>query len=234
MSWKRKVGLLRPLRPKETVQSNNSRIVCCCFRGEQAAPTKPTNEFNSLLNQFNFVDWWERMNEFVWFLIGELLSFHSHQIKLIFNLNLIGEWNGILPQLWNWFAFLLSLICGLRAAASRTAPQRRENEKKRQIDWTMKEEGRRESAAEASQIKLKWIYLIHEDWLALPAAASGSPSSSCCAASQRNANNSFSMEIELLLFAAEGARWAVTAPLNFFNWFHQLLPCFAFIQLKDF
>lgn len=28
-------------------------------------PFNKRNEFNSLLNQFNFVDWWERMNEFL-------------------------------------------------------------------------------------------------------------------------------------------------------------------------
>ena len=64
------------------------------------------------------------------------------------------------------------LWAGWPAKGSAKERERREREIDEWNKW-MKQKGKKGSAAEASQIKLKWIYLIHEDWLALPAPASG-------------------------------------------------------------
>ena len=77
--------------------------------------------------------------------------------------------------------FLLGVMSGGRPPCSATKKRTQPNKLNQ---WMNGIEGRKGSAAAASQIKLKWIYLIHEIWLALPAAASGAPSSSSCAVSE--------------------------------------------------
>ena len=54
---------------------------------------------------------------------GELLSFHSHQIKLIFNLNLIGEWNGMGWLAASFFGGLWPLAAARGSAKEREQPQ---------------------------------------------------------------------------------------------------------------